>query len=199
MRPCVACLCDLVTPVDNSVEVLLLQHPQEAREAKNSARLLALGLSRVRLEVGERFDPVTLAGWIGPSGHLLYPQTDTAPDDRRRMQEAVDNLGFSPCGEADRLVVLDATWRKSLRMLHLNPLLGALPRVVLHDVPPARYGAMRRARREGQLSTLEAVCAALGQLEQAPGRYAPMLAGFDRFVARWQAQLRPEPPPATPG
>jgi len=198
-RPGVACLCDLVTPVDNSIEVLLLQHPLEAREAKNSARLLVLGLSRVRLEVGEQFDPVTLARWIGPGGHLLYPQIEVSPDDRLQMQEAVDNSGFASRGEVDRLVVLDATWRKSLRMLHRNPLLWALPRVALRDRPPARYGAMRRARSEGQLSTLEAVCAALGQLEQAPDRYVPMLAGFDRFIARWQAQVRPATSPAAPG
>ena len=55
-RPVSACLCDLVTPVDNRIEVLILQHPLEAHEAKNSVALLALGLARVRLEIGERFD-----------------------------------------------------------------------------------------------------------------------------------------------
>jgi hypothetical protein len=43
------------------------------------------------------------------------------------------------------------------------------------------------------------VCAALGQLEQDEARYAPMLAGFDRFVARWQARVRPVPSPEDRG
>ena len=47
---------------------------------------------------------------------------------------------------------------------------------------------MRRARRADQLSTLEAVCTALAQLEQDAARYRPMLEGFERFIARRQAR-----------
>jgi DTW domain-containing protein YfiP len=103
----------------------------------------------------------------------------------------VENTKFrlpAEAGEVTRLVVLDATWRKSLKMLHLNPALMALPRLALQDLPPPRYRAMRRARRADQLSTLEAVCTALAQLEQDGARYQPMLDGFDRFIARWQAR-----------
>jgi len=38
-----------------------------------------------------------------------------------------------------RLVVLDATWRKSRKLLHLHPLLQALPRLPLRDPPPSLY------------------------------------------------------------
>lgn len=195
-RPTSACLCDLVAPVDNRIEVLILQHPFEAREAKNSAALLALGLTRVRLEIGETFDAQALSGWTGPGARLLYPQTPrdlhTDEDGARSVENTKSELlddpdpGVSPA--VTRLVVLDATWRKSLKMLHLNPLLMALPRLALQDRPPARYRAMRRARRADQLSTLEAVCAALARLEQDTARYQPMLDGFERFIARWQAR-----------
>jgi len=187
IRPLPACLCDLVTPVDNHIEVLILQHPLEAHEAKNSVALLALGLARVRLEIGERFDAQALSDGLGPGARLLYPQTpmpSTSP-------QAVENTKFrlpAEAGAVTRLVVLDATWRKSLKMLHLNPALMALPRLALQDLPPPRYRAMRRARRADQLSTLEAVCTALAQLEQDETRYQPMLDGFERFIARWQAR-----------
>ena len=78
-RPVSACLCDLVTPVDNRIEVLILQHPLEAHEAKNSVALLALGLARVRLEIGERFDAQALSEWLGAGAWLLYPQTSMPP------------------------------------------------------------------------------------------------------------------------
>ena len=185
-----------MTPVDNRIEVLILQHPLEAREAKNSAALLALGLARVRLEIGETFGVQALSCWTGPGAQLLYPQTlpsahaheDRAKSVENTKFELLDDLQPGDVPAVTRLVVLDATWRKSLKMLHLNPLLMALPRLALQDLPPPRYGAMRRARRADQLSTLEAVCAALAQLEQDAARYLPMLDGFERFIARWQAR-----------
>lgn len=174
--PSATCLCALVARVDNRVEVLVLQHPLEEREAKGSARLLRLSLARCRVERGETFDPAALEGWLradGRSSVLLYPDDGEA-----------DVLRDRPSSEATRLVVLDGTWRKSLRMLRGNPLLQALPRLGLHasDAGPGRYGALRKARRPVQLSTLEAACAALARLEGDAGRYAPLLRAFDRFV-----------------
>ncbi|WP_083215207.1 DTW domain-containing protein [Comamonas aquatica] len=53
LRPAAACLCGCVQPVASAVQVLVLQHPQEAGHAKNTARLLHLCLPGSRLEVGE--------------------------------------------------------------------------------------------------------------------------------------------------
>jgi len=80
-----------------------------------------------------------------------------------------------------RLVVLDATWRKSRKLLHLHPLLQALPRLPLRDPPPSLY-RIRKAHRPDQLSTLEATCYALMQLEQRSAPYQPLLQAFDGFV-----------------
>ena len=77
--------------------------------------------------------------------------------------------------------MLDGTWRKSLKMLHLNPALQALPRLALQAQAPSRY-LIRKAHHPDQLSTLEASCLALAQLEQAPDRYAPLLTAFSAFV-----------------
>jgi DTW domain-containing protein YfiP len=88
-----------------------------------------------------------------------------------------------------RLVVLDATWRKSRKMLYLNPLLQALPRLPLRDTPPSHY-LIRKAHAPDQLSTLEASCYALAQLEGDAHRYDRVIAAFDGFVAQQQAQAR---------
>jgi DTW domain-containing protein len=79
------------------------------------------------------------------------------------------------------LVVLDGTWRKSRKMLHRNPLLQGLPRLSLTDAPPSGY-AIRKAHNPGQLSTLEATCAALVRLEKDAERFEPLLAAFNGFV-----------------
>ncbi len=58
-----------------------------------------------------------------------------------------------------RLVVLDGTWRKSRKMLYLNPLLQALPRLPLVDLPALQY-RIRKAQQAHQLSSFEASVAA---------------------------------------
>jgi DTW domain-containing protein YfiP len=82
-----------------------------------------------------------------------------------------------------RLIVLDGTWRKSRKMLYLNPLLQALPRLSLRDTPAA-YHQIRKAHRPDQLSTLEATCVALAQLENNTALFSPLLTAFDGFVAQ---------------
>lgn len=189
LRPQRTCICRWIVPTDNDTEVLFLQHPLEVGHAKGSAQLLHQSLHRSRLAVGEQFDEAVLHALLyapvpdAPAGSvvvpaLLYPaeqDADAVPPD------------FS--SRPNRLVVLDGTWRKSRKMLHLNPLLRQLPRISLNDLPPSRY-RIRKAHRADQLSSYEATCHALAQLEQNSGRYAPLLQAFDGFVAQ-QASYGP--------
>ena len=84
--------------------------------------------------------------------------------------------------------MLDGTWRKSRKMLYLNPLLQQLPRLALQDMPASRY-RIRTAHKPDQLSTLEATCAALAQLEGSAAPFLPLLAAFDGFVAQQLAHV----------
>jgi DTW domain-containing protein YfiP len=176
------------------VEVLILQHPLEVNEAKGSARLLHMGLPHSRLLVCETLPDAALlmAPWSRPAPRhtvLLYPET---PEDVA--------LGLLPAAKLDpaalhdpaqiRLVVLDGTWRKSRKMLYQSPDLQQLPRLGLRDVPPSRY-RIRKAHRPDQLSTLEASCQALAQLEGNAERFQPLLDAFDGFVAQ-QLAYRPD-------
>ena len=63
----------------------------------------------------------------------------------------------------------------------------ALPRWPPPAPPPPRY-AIRKARRPEQRSTLEAACLALATLEGGGEAYAPLLAGFDGWVAALAAR-----------
>jgi DTW domain-containing protein YfiP len=142
LRPRATCLCALVRPTAHHTEVLVLQHPQEQRQAKNSVALLRLSLAHCEVVVGERFAP-----------------------------------------EALQALLLDATWRKSLRMLLEHPVLAALPRLSLDAPAPTRYRSIRAARRIDQVSTLEATVQALAMLEGPSFDAAPLLDAFGHFVA----------------
>ena len=181
LRPQATCICRFVTSTATACEVLILQHPLEAHHAKNSARLLHLSLPGSRLVVGEVFDDAALQALMpdDKTTVLLYPPTAfeghaaPAPLDAAQLADP----------SQVRLVVLDATWRKSRKMLHQSPALQRLPRLALDEVPDSRY-AIRKAHAPGQLSTLEATCAALAQLEGNTARWQPLLEAFDGFVAQ---------------
>jgi DTW domain-containing protein len=205
MRAQSTCICQWITPIHHQVEVLILQHPMEVHEAKGSARLLHLSLPRSRMVTGEAFDERELQAWLSdpfpddvalstpqhppPSkalrhSVLLYPATPldaTLATPPVLMPEQLCDLSLL------RLIVLDGTWRKSRKMLYLNPLLQQLPRLELHNPPAPRY-LIRKAQQSHQLSTLEATCAALAQLEGNAETIAALLTAFDGFVAQQLAQ-----------
>jgi DTW domain-containing protein len=171
--PLRTCLCPLVRPVAHRTAVYVLQHPDEADQAKGTVRLLQRCLQTCRVEVGERFElPVE---WQDGSTWLLYPG---------------DNGEALPSSPPARLLVLDATWRKSRKLLHLNPALAQLPRYALRTPAPARYGELRRAQAPHQLSTLEAVAAALSELEACPNIRVELLAALEGWLALQRAQRR---------
>ena len=155
----------------------------EVKNAKGSARLLHLSLPGSKLIVGEAFSGTELQLLLaGKTNILLYP--DTAADQSLGIPAPP---AFDPAWQEQlsslRLVVLDGTWRKSRKMLYLNPLLQQLPRLPLRNTPPSHY-LIRKAHAPDQLSTLEASCYALMQLENDSARYHPLIDAFDGFVAQ---------------
>ena len=179
-RPESACICSWIRPLPGRVALLVLQHPLVVAHAKGSARLLHMSVPGSRMVTGESFDAAALDALLHEGGRtpvLLYPATPgVAP---------VPVPALPP--ERLRLVALDGTWRKSRKMLHLNPALQVLPRLPLREMAPSQY-RIRRAHAPGQLSTLEAACHALAQLEGAPGHARALLESFDNFVQVFEQQ-----------
>ncbi len=170
LRPITHCLCALIPSLDSRTRILLLQHPSEVNHALNTARLAALGLNNAQLVVGEVFDD--LATLLSPPGYqarLLFPADDAQP-----------LHAYTPDDQPLLLVVPDGTWRKARKLLHLNPLLAALPRVTLAGDSVSRY-RLRKAPGPGALSTVEAIVQALQVLE-APASFDTLLRPFDALI-----------------
>jgi DTW domain-containing protein YfiP len=165
-RPEGHCLCHLIPCLLSQTRVLILQHPSEAGHALNTARLAHLGLSNSQLVVAEAVDP---ALWTAHEGRacVLFPGDGSSPLK-------------ADAGEALQLIVLDGTWRKARKLLHLNPALAALPRVSLSQVVPTRY-RLRKAPGPEALSTIEAIVQALDVIE-APVSFQPLLAPFEALI-----------------
>lgn len=191
-RPLARCLCSFVVPINNHVELLILQHPLEVNNAKNSLGLLKLSLKNSHIKMGERFAEQELNEWLYQGDKtplLLYPET--VEEKSLGLHPAAPLPALEVCNPDQlRLVVIDGTWRKSRKMLYENRLLQSLPRLPLTDIPRSIY-TIRKAHSENQLSTLEASCYALQQLEQARINYAPLLNAFAQFVMQQQAFIPP--------
>jgi len=155
------------------VPLLILQHPEEARQAKGTARLLQLCLQRCERRVGAQFSaPVADAHPL----LLLYPPEPGAPP---------PTLDWRADRPAPRLILLDGTWRQSRQLMRHSPWLQALPRLALTATPPSRY-AIRKAHAPHQLSSLEAAAQALAQLQPALDTQ-PLWEAMDAFVALQQS------------
>jgi len=159
--------------------LLLIQHPAEAKHSKNTADFLHACLAHSHLWVAETLNNSQCEALQQlPNPWLLYPHHPQLP--------AVPE----PAKPPGCLVVIDATWRKSRKMLYLNPQLAHLPRLSFDAPGPSRYHIRRRPQPH-HLSTFEASCYALAQLEEAPERYRPALTAFTRYLQQWAARVPP--------
>lgn len=189
LRPLKTCVCKHIQIVENETQLVILQHSLEVTEAKNTGRLLHLCLKNSQIFEGETFGDSFLKIMQTDRFRdlLLYPEdqeasiSNNAPiaedydANERRSGDSQEPLPY-------RLWVLDATWRKSRKMLYLNPFLQRMPRLSLDNCPSSLY-TIRKAHKENQLSTLEASCYALQKLEANRVDYSPVLNAFAAFVA----------------
>ncbi len=134
-RPLSVCICKGVESFASPLQVVILQTAREKRHAINSGRIVRLGVAGCQVFSGEDFSRQAeltslLDLWHGRTW-LLYPG-----DNAVTPAEMASRAG--PYGEG-LLVVLDATWRKSRRMLYLNPRLAVLPRVSLPETGQSWY------------------------------------------------------------
>ena len=173
LRPAELCVCEGLAPAASRTRVVLLQHPREARLAICSAWLTRLALENAELHQGVSFEGSPRIRELAslPGAAILYPGPGSTP--ARELAPHPPPVLFA----------VDGTWHQSEKMLRLSPTLASLPRVSVDAGRPSGYGGLRAEPGAVHLSTLEAVALALGDLEGAPERFAPMIAAFQRSVA----------------
>jgi DTW domain-containing protein YfiP len=211
-KPLPLCICDSITPIENRIELLILQHPQEQDRALGTARLTALHFGKAVLRIGLSWP--SLAKALGrpvedPSRWaVLYLGSAKVADlDTDRDIVAIDRKGELEKNQrailADivGIVLLDGTWSQAKALWWRNAWLLKCQRVILGPRRPSRYGKLRREPRRDGLSTLEAAAMLLARLEQRPDIEAALSDSFERMLAKVgevQSQLpellpRPKP------
>ena len=196
-KPAALCVCDLVTPFDNRVALLILQHPQEQDRLLGSARLAArhfrnadfrIGLSWPSLSkvLGREADPKRWAIlYLGSlKAQALAPGRDIV---------VVTGKGAAlPDQDAalrgiEGIILLDGTWSQAKAMWWRNPWMLKCRRVLLARLRPSRYGKLRREPRRDGLSTLEAAAMLMARLEANPKIEAALNTNFAKMLERYRA------------
>lgn len=173
------CICDQIEKIATDIRIVVLQHPSEARHAKNSVRLLPLCLPQVSVYQGESSDDFAslrqeLASSSSPLA-LFYPSTGSTG-----LESGFAGYVSHP---PQTLLFIDATWRKAYKMWQLNPWLRQLKSWHFEHPPQSQY-RIRKTSVAGGLSTLEAVAYALETGHQV--ETAPLLSLFNTMQSRTQ-------------
>jgi DTW domain-containing protein len=181
-----------IGPADNRVFVLILQHPQERREALSTAPLIAATLRHSKLVIGLSWGGLPrLVGEATEARRWAVLHLGAARergDAQWREITLVDRRG-EPLADPGAIlaglkgiVLLDGTWSQAKTLWWRNPWLLKLHRIVLDPPRPARLGRLRREPRRDALSTIEAAALALRHLETGPKAADALDAALDRML-----------------
>jgi hypothetical protein len=187
--------------MDNRLFVLVLQHPQEKREALATAEATCAALRRAALVVGLSWpnlaralgrpaDPRQWAAlYLGSARPAAFGlEREIVALDRRGMP-ATDQEAM--LRDLEGVVLLDGSWSEAKTLWWRNPWLLRLRRLVLNPPHRSRFGRVRREPRREALSTLEAAALLLKHLDGRPEIEAALLDRLDRLIAEARTARRP--------
>jgi DTW domain-containing protein YfiP len=205
------CVCDDVVPIDNRIELLVLQHPQEQDRALGTARLTVLHFRKATLKIGLSWPSLSkiLGRTVDPARWaVLYLGSSKAADIAAQRDIVVlDRKGEAEPDQDDILdeiegvIVLDGTWSQAKALWWRNAWMLKCRRVILGPTKPSLYGELRREPRRDGLSTIEAAALLLSQLEGRPDIETALLASFRHMLAKFRdvqatmPELAPRPKP----
>lgn len=210
-KPMPLCICDTVTPIENKLSLLILQHPQEQDRALGTARLTALQFNNATLKIGLSWPSLSkaLGRDVDPQRWaILYLGSVKLSDlDTDRDLVAVDRKGGVEEGQRailkdiEGVVLLDGTWSQAKALWWRNAWMLKCRRIILGPQRPSLYGKLRKEPRADGLSTIEAAGMILSRLEGRPDIETILKDTFARQLARYREvqsampELAPKPSP----
>ncbi|QUM80467.1 DTW domain-containing protein [Moritella sp. 5] len=190
-----ACICQHITVIDSDIELIILQHPGEVKNAIGTARILNLSLPQCQIIIGENFTDNTQLNEIlnDPTRqcYLLYPSEESIEVERlsiAKSSDMVSNSAILKHNMKRTFILLDGTWRKAFKMYQTSTNLQGIPAVRLSAEEKSQY-TIRQTSIEGGLSTVEAGYLLLSTLEKDKIKYQPLLTAFEYMINFQIAQM----------
>jgi DTW domain-containing protein len=212
LKPMPLCICDSITPIENKIALLILQHPQEQDRALGTARLTTLHFKNAVLKIGLSWpslskalgrqvaDPSRWAVLYLGSAKVAELETDREIVAIDRKGEIEENQR-AILKDLEGIVLLDGTWSQAKALWWRNAWMLKCQRVILGPAHPSRYGKLRREPRQDGLSTIEAAAMLLAAVEKRPDIAETLHGSFERMLAKYREaqstlpELAPKPKP----
>ncbi len=197
-KPSALCVCaEVPAPIDNKIEVLFLQHPQEQDVELGTARLAARHFTKAQVKVGLSWP--SLGKLIGRTADpkrwgVLYlgsvKAAEVAPG--REIVALTKKGAAAPNQDAvlsqlEGVILLDGTWSQAKALWWRNAWMLKTQRIALNPKRPSRYGNIRKEPRRDALSTLESAALLLSRLENKPEIETTLVASFEKMLSRYRA------------
>jgi DTW domain-containing protein YfiP len=158
-----ACICGKIQSYDNTLKVIILQHPQEQYKLISSARLSTLILKNSKLVVGlswRSFKAIAGETEMPSQWGILYLKGRAGSKNPveiiNRKNEVTDAQTVGLRG----IIALDGSWKQAKALWWRNPWFAKLNRITLNPDHPS----IRNQSKEEGLSTIESVALALANL-----------------------------------
>jgi DTW domain-containing protein YfiP len=196
-KPPILCLCEEVETVENRINLIFLQHPQEQDKTLGSARLAAHMLTRGTFKVGLSWPSLTKA--VGAPAdpkrwailHLGSIQASDFPAGRDIAVFDADGKAVADQAAAladiDGVVIFDGTWSQAKTLWWRNAWVLKAKRIALKPAAPSLYGNLRKEPRKEGLSSMEAAGMVLARLEARPEIETTLRQTFGEMLARFRA------------
>src|SRR6266550_2726234 len=212
LKPLPLCICDSITPIENRVSLLILQHPQEQDRALGTARLTALHFKNAVVRIGLSWPSLSRALGRPVADHsrsavLYLGSAKSAVLDTKIYVVAINRKGDiednqrAILKDIEGIVLLDGTWSQAKALWWRNAWMLKCQRVILGPQHPSRYGKLRREPRRDGLATIEAAAMLLASLEKRPDIAETLHGSFERMLAKYREtqstlpELAPKPKP----
>lgn len=204
-KPEGVCFCPEIEAAPSPIEIVILQHPSEARAPESTARLASLAWQNAEHVVGLSWPSLNkiLGREVNPNEWaVLYLGTKKESEKVVTEGTALVSRGGEP-REPNRLkglIFIDGNWRQSKTLWWRNPWLNRLNRLVLVPKVASQYTEARRQPRKECLSTIEAVGEAISFLQRddkAAKRMTGILQNHLRLLREVKQQLRHPVTPMT--
>jgi len=185
------CICSFVTPIDNPLPVVILQHLRERHHPKGTAKLAQMCLANCDIisekdfseplkQILERYQPI-----------LLWPATEHCqkitilPAEAFKTTNQADTTNEKPYA----LIVIDGTWKKANKIFLSHPELQTLPRCIIENQSNQYHH--RKSPSDQHLSTLEAIYFGLEQLQPKDSNkeLGELLNAQQQMVEHWQSEV----------
>jgi tRNA-uridine aminocarboxypropyltransferase len=177
------CLCNKISVINNDINVYILQHSDEVKNAKGTAIIAGLYLSDcVIWKTDDEVNNKALNSLIEKepdTTYLVYPDKNSIQ--LKEWGKIIKCKSDELKSNRINLILIDASWRKAKKIYHSSSVLNKITCISLDKSNASNY-RIRKIPEPGYISTIEAIVVCLSSVADSKNKYQPLLGVFDKMI-----------------